>query len=125
MKNHDSNLNVSSPLKPSPIPGHLVLKQIPNRELIAKLKLLVSEERKILTEILLHLQEVERRDLHLDEGYSPLFDYAVKNLGYTGSQAYRRIAAMRLMTEIPELKASLDSGELNLTQLTQARGSKS
>jgi 5-methylcytosine-specific restriction endonuclease McrA len=44
----------------------------------------------------------------------------VKQLGYSAGSASRRVNAMRLLREIPELKEDLESGKLNLTSLSQA-----
>ena len=56
-----------------------------------------------------------------DLGYHSLFDYAVKSLGYSEDQAYRRIQAMRAIKEIPELAAKLNSGAISLTNLSMAQ----
>lgn len=99
----------------------MILKKISNVELLNELKALVFNERRQLTEILFHLKEVDRRRLHLSEGYASLFDYAVKALGYSEAQAYRRISGMQLLKEVPELEQTLKEGRLNLTHLSQAR----
>ena len=97
------------------------LHQLSNQELILNLKTLIKNERELLTQILLHLQEVNSRKLHLGEGYGSLFEYATQALGYSEAQAYRRISAMHLLQEIPELQKPIQSGAINLTHLTQAK----
>ena len=99
----------------------MVLRTISDSELLSKLKTLVQTEREILTEILHHLLEVETRKLHLIEGYGSMFQYAIEALGYSEAQAYRRISAMRLLRELPQIADSIQNGSLNLTHLTQAR----
>ena len=97
------------------------LKNISNEALVNQLKNLVAHERNILTNILWHLSEVEKRRIHLEEGYPSLFAYATQVLGYSAAQAYRRISAMRLLREVPEIESSIEAGKLNLTHLTLAQ----
>ncbi|MBL6989259.1 MAG: HNH endonuclease [Bacteriovoracaceae bacterium] len=47
--------------------------------------------------------------------YSSLFAYCQGELGFSEQEAYRRIDAMRLGRQLPEVKKSLDSGSLSLT----------
>ncbi len=97
------------------------LKTLSSDQLIQSLKNLVNQERTLLTQILWHLKEVDERKLFLEQGYPSLFEYCVAVLAYSESQAYRRIAAMRLLREIPALESKLDSGQLKLTQVTLAQ----
>ncbi len=97
-----------------------------DRDLLSRMRQLVQKERELLTEILHHLKEVERRKLFSDLGFKSLFDYAVRELGYSEGQAGRRIAAMKLLRELPqqeaqELEKKIESGALNLTHLCQAQ----
>ncbi len=97
-----------------------------DRDLLSRMRQLVQRERELLTEILHHLKEVEKRKLYSDLGYKSLFDYAVRELGYSDGQAGRRIAAMKLLRELPqqeaqELEKKIESGALNLTHLCQAQ----
>ncbi len=97
------------------------LKLISDEALVCNLRTLIHQERKLLGEILEHLKEVDSRRIHLREGYPSLFEYAVSSLGYSEAQAYRRISAMRLLKDLPEAKPLIESGDLNLTHLTQAQ----
>ena len=58
---------------------------------------LVREEREILTALLHHFREIERRRLFSALGFKSLFDMAVHKFGYSEDQAYRRIVAARLL----------------------------
>jgi hypothetical protein len=97
------------------------LKLLNDDELLQSTQALVQRERECTTQILRHLQEIERRKLYSDLRCASLFEYAVKVLGYSEASAGRRIAAMRLLTEIPEVAAKLESGALNLAKLCQAQ----
>ncbi len=95
--------------------------KLSNSELVLKTKNLVSEERKLTLEILHLLREVEKRRLHLELGFGSLHEFTVKELGFDDASAARRVAAMRLVTDIPEVEEKLESGELTLTVAAQAQ----
>jgi hypothetical protein len=86
------------------------LNLLTDQSLHQQLKSFVHQERTLVTKVLEHLQEVERRRLYCDFKRTSLFDYAVKELGYSEDQAHRRIQAMRLMKTLPEVKEKLSSG---------------
>ena len=90
------------------------LKQQHSKNILENLSRLVREERRITTEILWHLREVEERKLFVGEGYTSLFSYCVDALKYSESAAYRRILAMRALRQIPELGAALENGLLSV-----------
>ena len=95
------------------------LKKLDDDYLLSQTKTLVQKERKLNIEILQHLQEIESRKLYLERGFSSLFDYAVRELGYSRGSAFRRIKAMKLCQDIPETKSQLESGKLNLSSASQ------
>jgi len=81
----------------------------------------VVRERQTLKEILEHLEEIHRRRVYADLGYSSLFKYLVKELRYSEGAAARRINVLNLVKEVPKAKEMIANGELNLTSasLTQ------
>jgi len=89
--------------------------------LLSQIKSFVQTERDLIVKILNHLREIEYRRLYSDLGYSSLFDYAVKELRYSEGQASRRIQAMRLIKDLPEIETKIASGELSLTNAQQAQ----
>ena len=95
------------------------LKYIKNDQLLLQTKNLVQKERQINIQVLQHLQEIEKRKLYLDRGFPSLFEYAVKELGYSHSAAYRRIKSMRLCRDIPQAVSKIKTGSLNLTTASQ------
>lgn len=88
------------------------LRNVSDQVLLEKTENLVKQERELLTQVLHHLREIESRRLFSSLGFKSLFDYAVKKLGYSADQAARRISAMRLLKEIPELEEKIESGAL-------------
>jgi len=95
--------------------------QLSDKALLQQTLLLVKREKEILSEILLHLQEVQRRRLFCDIGYGSLFQYCVKQLGYSEDQTYRRINALKLVKEIPAVQEQIAKGELSLSTLGVAQ----
>lgn len=91
------------------------LKSLSNEKLDKNLQQLVHREREILSEILLHICEVDRRKLYLELAYPNLFSYMTEHLRYSAGSAQRRIDAARLSKEVPEIVESLESGSLNLS----------
>lgn len=96
------------------------LRHLTDKALLADLKLLVVKERELSTKVLHHLKEIDRRKLYSDLGYSSLFDYCLRELGYSESAASRRIRAARSLTELPEIVKKIETGKLNLSNLNQA-----
>lgn len=97
------------------------LQQLSDETLLRETEKLVQTEREILSALLQHLREIERRRLFSALGYSSLFAYCTGKLGYSEDQAQRRISAMRLLKELPEVEEKLQSGALTLTHLGLAR----
>jgi hypothetical protein len=94
------------------------LKHLKNEELNQSLKSLVHQERETLSSILRHIAEVDRRRLYLEMAYPNLFTYLTEYLGYSAGSAQRRLDAARLIREAPSLPEKLQSGELNLAQIS-------
>ena len=94
-----------------------MLCSIPDRELIARLEELRRAERETSVDVLHHLNEIERRSLHLRLGYSSLFAYCTGHLRYSASAAARRVQAARCLRCFPRVGPLLQSGEINLMTL--------
>ena len=86
-----------------------------DRELLRETSNLVRHERHLQGAIIDHLTEIEARGLHLERGFSSLFDYAVRELGYSDAAAARRIGAMRLCADQPHAREGLRDGSLTLS----------
>lgn len=93
------------------------LKTLSNSELETQLRSLVTKERKLLHLILLHIREVDLRRLYLEKARSSLFEYLVKDMGYSSSAAQRRLEASRLLKDIPSLASKIEDGSVNLSQV--------
>ncbi|OFZ17667.1 MAG: hypothetical protein A2Z20_00420 [Bdellovibrionales bacterium RBG_16_40_8] len=96
------------------------IRALSDSELEFCLRSKVSEERKITVEVIRLLEEVNSRNLHLERGYGSLIEYCIRDLGYSESSAYRRVAAMRVAKEIPQVTEALTEGRLSLVVVAQA-----
>ena len=96
------------------------LKTLSNSELLKTTKILVTKERKALTELLKHLIEIEDRRLYLKQGYSSMFDYINRGLEYSKPAASRRLKAARCLRDNPKALDMLKSGKLSLSTICQA-----
>ena len=94
------------------------LDKLSNEEVKESIIKLRSQERDCEVDLLHHLVEIEKRDLHLAWGYSSLFTYLVNSLGYSEACASRRVRVSRLITKYPEIPRMLRAGETNLTSLS-------
>ncbi|MGE3973907.1 MAG: HNH endonuclease [Bdellovibrionales bacterium] len=92
-----------------------------NHQLIKILLTKTQAERNLNLEIIELLEEVDRRKLHHQKGYGSLMEFCVKELKYSESAAYRRISAMRVTRDLPQVKKSLAEGSLNLVTVTKAQ----
>lgn len=89
---------------------------------MADTEILVKRERVCTLQIIEHLNEIFRRRLFSVKGFKSLHDYAVNHLGYSTSQAQRRINACRLIKDMPELKNDIKSGNLTLSNASSLFG---
>ena len=96
------------------------LKHLTDKTLLNDTKALIVREREHLTKILHHLKEIDRRKLYSDLGFSSMFEYCRKELGYSEGSAQRRIQAARMLADIPEIEKKIENGALNLTSISQA-----
>jgi hypothetical protein len=94
------------------------LNKLTNQNLHLSLVDVCKSEREILTQAILHIVEVERRKLYLTFSYPSLFEYLTKSIGYSNGSAQRRIDAARLSFDAPEVIEKIESGELNLAQVS-------
>ncbi len=86
-------------------------------ELLHRLKDLVRQEREDTAAVVAHLMEVDSRHLACERAYPSLFEYCVKELGYSEPSAFHRIRAARAARKRPELLNLLRRGEVHLRSL--------
>jgi hypothetical protein len=97
------------------------LKSVSNSVLLSDTKRFALEERRNGMEVLYRLREIDARKLFASLGYSSLFEYTVKELGFSEGSASRRLQSMRLIREIPEYEEKLKDGLVNEGNLSKAQ----
>jgi 5-methylcytosine-specific restriction endonuclease McrA len=98
------------------------LRSLSDSAILSRIQELVCKERAITIAVLLHLNEIERRRLHLKLGFSSLFDYCTSRLGYSASAAVRRIRTARCVARFPRIYELLQKNEVNLSTIAQVSG---
>jgi 5-methylcytosine-specific restriction endonuclease McrA len=88
-----------------------------DQELLSDLAKLVGSHRDITAKLVVYLAEIEDRRLHLQAGFSSMFEFCVKKLGLGEGEAFRRIVAARLGKRFPTVYALLASGAVHLSSL--------
>lgn len=95
--------------------------QLSDSELFKNTAHAAQNEKEAMLALIDYLVEVDRRKLYAAHDYSSLFDYLVRGLKYSESQATERMNAVRLILDLPEAKAHLESGKLNITSAAQVQ----
>ena len=93
------------------------VESLSDTELLAHTRRLVGRSNQLLAELLAHLAEVEARGIHRTRACSSLYTYCIYELRFSEDEAFRRVAAARLVKRFPALLHAVGSGELHLTAL--------
>jgi hypothetical protein len=97
------------------------LSNLSDEEVLSSLSAVCVETRRLLGRLLLHLIEVEARDLHVKAACSSLYEFCQRRLAMSESEAFRRIDAAHLVRRFPSLLGYVERGEINLTALLLLR----
>ena len=98
---------------------HMNFSSLSNQDLHLKTIEASRIEKQATLTLLEYLHEVDCRRLHAERGYSSLWMYVHKELGYSEAQTSERVGAMRLMNKIPEVKQSIIENKLTLTSVAK------
>ena len=98
------------------------IEKLSDASLLRDIESLAGQEKATTLEILLHLNEVEKRSLHLSQGYASLFDYCTRHLRYSESAAMRRIRTARCIRDYPRVFELLKEGDVTLTTVSMIAG---
>jgi hypothetical protein len=94
---------------------HDNVRSLTDTELLSRLSDLVLQSRRVESELIAHLGEVDARRLYLREAAASMFVYATRVLHLSEAEAYLRITVARAAREHSALLARLASGELHLS----------
>ena len=98
------------------------LTALSNDQLIRKGDRAVRNRYELAIEILDCLIEMERRSLHLEEGYSSLFDYCTRRWHYSPPKACRTIATARCVQNFPDVRSLLVERKITLCGVARIAG---
>ena len=96
----------------------VMFENISNEVLLVDCKKEVLKEKRVTARVLEYLSEIDKRQLWVKEGYSSLWDFCVRYLGYSEGETRRRIHASRLVSRMEEVKPMLEEGQLSLTTIS-------
>lgn len=102
-----------------PVSVTSTLRNLTNDQLLSSTRIAVSDERRAALAVLEHLQVIQDRKIYLERGFPSLFEFCTKELGYSNGAAQRRIQAMRLMKEVPEVQEKIQSGQISISSAAQ------
>ena len=92
-----------------------------DEELLILTKRASQKEKQSTFELLQYLIQVDERRAYATVSCSSLFEYVVKVLGYSESQAAERVNSVRLMRAIPEVEDKIKEGSLSMTTASQVQ----
>ncbi len=98
-----------------------MLNKLSDKNLLRETQNIVKREKQLTAKVLEYLQEVERRKVYADLGIHSLFAYCVKVLKYSEAEASIRVNAMRLICDVPEVKAKIEKGDMNITAASKVQ----
>jgi len=90
------------------------LASLSDETLLGKVQALAEAERFCLIDLLVHLGELDSRTVCQRMGYSSVFAYLTRCLGYAECDAMRRIRTARAARKYPSILRMLAAGELHL-----------
>ncbi len=93
------------------------LGDLSNDELLARLRTHVGQGNVWLAGLLAYLAEVDARRLYAEQACTSTWDFCVRRLGMSESEAQRRIVAARLVRSFPVARGYLERGEIHLCAL--------
>ena len=108
---NNSNLDLNSKIN---------LKSLSDKQVLTGFGSAIKSERKCTHEVLSYIIEMESRRLYMPS-HTSLYNFMIEVHGYDRNAAWRRIAAARVLKEVPVISDKVESGSLSLTQLSQVR----
>jgi hypothetical protein len=95
------------------------LSSISDDELLHRLSELLQQSRRVESELIAHIGEVDARRLYAREAFPSMFAYCTEGLKMSEAEAYLRIRAARASRKHPMVLAMLADGCLHLTGISK------
>jgi hypothetical protein len=93
----------------------LQLKSVSDDDLLHRLSELLRQSRRVESELVAHIGEVDERRLYAREAFPSMFAYSTEVLHLSEHEAYLRIAVARASRKHPMLLTMLGDGRLHLS----------
>lgn len=93
------------------------LSQLSDETLLGKVEAFAETERFSLIDLIIHLGELDQRDACQKKGYSSVFAYLTRRLGFAESDAIRRVRTARAARKYPSILRMLAGGELHMVSV--------
>src|SRR5450432_2928937 len=97
------------------------LEGVSDQQLRSGLATLLASHSRTEARVIAHISEVEERKLHAKDGSSSLFEYCVKKLGLSESEAFHRLTAARIARRFPIVFSLIESRRIHLTAVCLLR----
>ncbi len=91
------------------------LSRLSDDELLIRLSNVLKQSRRVESELVAHIAEVDERRMYVREACPSMFSYGTDVLHLSEAEAYLRIAAARASRRYPALLTMLDDGRLHLS----------
>lgn len=88
-----------------------------DESLRANVEALAGSEQSLLAEFLIHVAEMDNRDVCERHGFSSVFAYLTRGLGYSEWESIARIKSARAASRFPSIYRMIKSGSVRLTAL--------
>jgi hypothetical protein len=95
------------------------LQSLPDDELLHRLAQLMGDSRRVESDLVAHIGEVDERRLYAREASPSMFAYCTEVLHLSEAETYLRITAARASREHPVLLTMLADGRLHLTGIAK------
>jgi hypothetical protein len=102
-----------------PMRYELCLSQVSDDDLLRRLTALLGDSRRVESDLVAHIGEVEDRRLYARAASPSMFAYCTEVLHLSGAEAYLRIAAARAAREHPAILDMLGDGRLHLSGIAK------
>src|SRR5262245_55574076 len=91
------------------------LTHVQDHVLLRELTALTAKDRATTAVLLAHIAEVDTRRLYASAGFSAMFHYCVRKLGFSEDLASKRIRVARVARRFPSVFAAIAEGRLHVS----------
>src|SRR5215468_2516672 len=106
-------------VRPCCYPGEMFnlqcsVSSLSSADLLARTRDLARKSQNVEADLLVHLAEIDARKLYAEWAFSSMFEFCVKDLGFSEDAAFNRIFVARAGRSLPAMFDALRSGRVHL-----------